>query len=67
MNVRDGDGWRRVRTTTDRVLERIQLGEHLERYETVHSKKDGRLIDVSLTLSPMRDSSDGLSVPSRKH
>ncbi|MGN6638984.1 MAG: ATP-binding protein, partial [Mucilaginibacter sp.] len=30
-------------------------GERLEHFETVRQTKDGRLIDVSLTLSPIRD------------
>ena len=35
-------------------LERIKRGEHVEHYETVRRKKDGREIDVSLTISPIR-------------
>jgi PAS domain S-box-containing protein len=38
-----------------RILERIQRGERIEHYETVRCCKDGRLVDVSLTVSPMRD------------
>jgi len=38
-----------------RILERIRRGERIEHYETVRRCKDGRLIDVSLTISPMRD------------
>jgi PAS domain S-box-containing protein len=37
------------------LLERIRLGHHVERYETVRRRKDGTLLDVSLTLSPVRD------------
>jgi len=36
-------------------LERIRAGDHIERYETVRRTKDGRLVDVSLTVSPVRD------------
>jgi signal transduction histidine kinase/CheY-like chemotaxis protein len=36
-------------------LERLARGERVEHYETVRQAKDGRLIDVSLTISPMRD------------
>lgn len=37
------------------LLKRIKLGEHVEHYETVRRKKDGREIDVSLTVSPVRN------------
>jgi len=37
------------------ITEKLQRGESLERYETVRQAKDGRLIDVSLTVSPIRD------------
>jgi PAS domain S-box-containing protein len=34
---------------------RVWRGDRIEHYETVHEHKDGRLIDVSLTVSPTRD------------
>jgi PAS domain S-box-containing protein len=37
------------------ILARIRRGERIEHYETVRRCKDGRLVDVSLTVSPMRD------------
>ena len=37
------------------ILARIRRGERVEHYETVRQRKDGSLIDVSLTVSPMRD------------
>ena len=37
------------------ILERIRRGEKVERYETVRRRKDGSLVDVSLTVSPIRD------------
>jgi PAS domain S-box-containing protein len=37
------------------ILERIMRGERIEHYETVRRHKDGRLIDVSLTISPVKD------------
>ena len=37
------------------ILERIRRGERIEHYETVRQRKDGTLIDVSLTVSPLRD------------
>jgi PAS domain S-box-containing protein len=36
-------------------LERIRRGERVDRYETVRCRKDGSLVDVSLTVSPIRD------------
>lgn len=37
------------------MLERIRSGEHVSHYETVRRHRDGSLIDVSLTVSPLRD------------
>jgi len=37
------------------ILERIRRGERIEHYETLRRCKDGRVVDVSLTVSPMRD------------
>ncbi len=36
-------------------LERIVRGERIEHFETVRVCKDGRRIDISLTISPIRD------------
>ena len=38
----------------DHVLSRIRAGQTVEHYETVRRAKDGRMIDVSLTVSPIR-------------
>ncbi|MCG9969046.1 PAS domain S-box protein [Pelotomaculum terephthalicicum JT] len=38
-------------------LERIKLGERVNYYETVRVRKDFRQIQVSLTISPIRDTS----------
>ena len=38
-----------------RILERIRRGERIEHYETKRVRKDGTLIDVSLTVSPIKD------------
>lgn len=37
------------------LVERLQRGEHLQNYETVRERKDGRPIDVSVTVSATRD------------
>ena len=39
----------------DAILERIRRGERIEHYETVRRRKDGSLVDVSLTVSPVRN------------
>jgi PAS domain S-box-containing protein len=37
------------------ILARIQRGERVDHFETVRITKDGRLIDVSVTISPVRN------------
>jgi PAS domain S-box-containing protein len=37
------------------ILERIRRGERLDHYETVRRCKDGHEIDISLSISPIRD------------
>jgi PAS domain S-box-containing protein len=39
-----------------RILGKVKSGEHIEHYETVRRRKDGRDINVSLTISPVRNS-----------
>ncbi|MGB9475429.1 MAG: PAS domain S-box protein [Candidatus Udaeobacter sp.] len=36
------------------ILTKIRRGESLDHYETVRRRKDGQLIDVSLTISPIK-------------
>jgi PAS domain S-box-containing protein len=38
-----------------KILARIHAGERVEPFESVRRRKDGSLIDVSLTISPIRD------------
>jgi len=38
------------------ILERLRRGERIEHYETVRRRMDGTLLDVSLTVSPIKDS-----------
>jgi PAS domain S-box-containing protein len=35
------------------ILARIRAGERVEHYETVRRRKDGSLVDISLTISPI--------------
>ena len=37
------------------ILGRIRRGERIDHYETIRQRKDGRLLDISLTVSPMRN------------
>jgi PAS domain S-box-containing protein len=37
------------------ILQRIRRGEVIEHYETVRRRKDGSLVDIALTVSPLRD------------
>ena len=37
------------------ILERIRRGEKVDHHETVRRRKDGNLIEISLTVSPIRD------------
>jgi PAS domain S-box-containing protein len=38
------------------ILGRIRRGERVDHYETIRRRKDGRLLDISLTVSPMHNS-----------
>jgi PAS domain S-box-containing protein len=38
-----------------RILAKLQRGERIEHYETVRIAKDGRRIDISLSVSPLHD------------
>ncbi len=37
------------------ILERIRRGERIDHYETIRRRKDGSLVDISLSVSPVRD------------
>jgi PAS domain S-box-containing protein len=43
------------RAEEDDVLARLRRGERVDHFETVRRTKDGRLVDVSITVSPIRD------------
>jgi two-component system CheB/CheR fusion protein len=38
-----------------KILARLRAGERIDHYETVRKRKDGRLLDISLTVSPIKD------------
>jgi PAS domain S-box-containing protein len=38
------------------IIERLRRGERLDHFRTVRRRKDGSLFDVSLTISPVKDS-----------
>jgi len=40
-----------------RILKKIASGQRIEHFQTVRCKKNGKRIDVSLTISPLRDQS----------
>jgi two-component system sensor histidine kinase UhpB len=44
-----------LRSEVPHILEQISRGEKVQRLETVRVTKDGRRIDVSLTISPITD------------
>src|SRR5579863_7251923 len=44
----------RRREETD-ILSKLRAGERIERYETIRQHKDGSRVEISLTISPVRD------------
>jgi sigma-B regulation protein RsbU (phosphoserine phosphatase) len=42
------------------ILEKVKRGEPVARYNTIRLRRDGRVINVSLTVSPIRDNSGSL-------
>ena len=40
------------------ILARLRAGERVGHFETVRLAKDGRRVDVSLTISPVHDPGD---------
>lgn len=47
------------------ILARLRAGQRIEHFDTMRLRKDGTLIDISLTVSPIRDNS-GLIVGASK-
>ena len=38
-----------------RIIARLKAGERVDHFETIRRRKDGTLLDISLTISPVRD------------
>ena len=38
-----------------KILERLRRGESVDHFETIRQRKDGSLIDISLTVSPIKN------------
>lgn len=47
------------------ILARIHAGERVDHFETIRRRKDGTLLDISLTISPIRNS-DGRIIGASK-
>lgn len=42
------------------ILKRLKRGEHIDHFETVRVRRDGALVNISLSISPIRDSAGQL-------
>ena len=40
------------------ILDRLRRGERVDHFETVRVRKDGKTLDISLTISPVKDATD---------
>ena len=47
------------------IIERIARGERIEHYETIRRRKDGTLVPISLTVSPIRNSTGKITGASK--
>jgi PAS domain S-box-containing protein len=47
------------------ILDRLVRGERIEHYKTVRISKDGRRLDISLTISPVRDAAGRIFAASK--
>jgi PAS domain S-box-containing protein len=54
-----------LRSDEKAIIENIKAGRRVEHFDTVRLTKDGRLIDVSVTVSPIRDT-DGRVIGASK-
>lgn len=44
-----------LQSEEETIIRKIQAGERIDHYETVRITKNGELLDVSLTISPLKD------------
>jgi len=42
------------------ILARLRHGERVDHFETIRRRKDGRLLDISLTISPVKDANGNI-------
>src|SRR5690242_9047524 len=49
----------------DEILARLRRGEKIDHFQTTRQAKDGRRVDISLTVSPIRDSSGNVTGASK--
>jgi PAS domain S-box-containing protein len=49
----------------DEVLRQIRRGETVDHFETVRQRRDGSMIDISLTVSPIRDATGTITGASK--
>jgi PAS domain S-box-containing protein len=47
------------RSEETQILNKIRRGQAIDHYQTVRQRKDGTLVDVSLTISPVRNQKGG--------
>lgn len=47
------------------IIRRLKLGERIEHFETVLRRKDGSLVDLSLTISPVKDAAGNIVAASK--
>ncbi|HEY6447197.1 MAG TPA: ATP-binding protein [Acidobacteriaceae bacterium] len=45
-----------LRSEEEQILVKLRAGERIDHYETVRMKKNGERVEVSITISPIRDS-----------
>ena len=49
----------------DEILARLRRGEKIDHFQTTRQAKDGRRVDISLTVSPIRDSAGNVTGASK--
>lgn len=49
----------------DELLRKMRAGERIDHYETVRKKKNGQSVDISVTISPIRDETGNVTAVSK--